>query len=106
MLPLDKQVKQFVAARRVIPWPLLCPLGPPPAALVDQLKSVNEGRTLQTFMLLPKIRNILPSVIISRLRDTYELKNVRFSVVSIRRTRMLVSVSYCKETSPPLNEAA
>jgi hypothetical protein len=100
MMRSNKPVPQYVAQRKVIRWPLLYPLKGESAEHVDQLKLVNSGIIHRIYMLLPKIKNHNPLATISRLRDTYGLKNVRFSVVATKRTRTLLSASYSSEPTP------
>jgi hypothetical protein len=94
------------AVPKVIPFPILCLLDRVPAQLAAQLKSVNDGHIPQTFLLLPRVQNVKPSHIISKLRATLDLKNVRFSVRSVKKSRILLSAYYFKETTQPAKPAA
>jgi hypothetical protein len=91
---LKKRVMQSIAAQKVIPFPLLFRLGADNAVIVNRLRSVNLGIIPQTFILFPLIPNIPLSSTISKLRVTFDLKNVRFSVRSTRKNRILVLASY------------
>lgn len=98
--PRRTQSRASSAVRKVIPFPLFCPLRGASAELANQLVSVNEGHLRRIFVLFPLIRNVKISTIISRLRASLGLKNVVFSVRSVKRTRILVSASYCKDPIP------
>jgi hypothetical protein len=97
MTPSRKAPKS-VAQRKVIRWPTLVPYGTVPVSVAEELTLVNKGIILRTYLLFPVIVNIKPSDITSKLRATLDLGNVRFSVVSIKRTRMLICVSYSPQT--------
>jgi hypothetical protein len=86
------------------------------AAFVEAIKSVNQGLIRRIYFTIPKyyppdpnkyIRRVDPTTIMSMLKVTCELTNVRFSVVSVKPARILLCASYFNETTaspklPPL----
>jgi hypothetical protein len=84
----------------VIPFPTLCLSGMLHAIVADKLKSVNTGTLRRIYFTMELMPTDTKDRILSRLKGIFVLPNVRFSALSVRHGKMLVSASCIKEISP------
>ena len=85
----------------LIHFPISTQFGWLPVQLAELLMSVNIGRIPRIYFSvtwLPNQQKPTIKDISSKLRDIYLLQNVRFSEVSSKAARMLISASYIKPT--------
>jgi hypothetical protein len=102
----SKPVKPSDDVSKVIDWPMFCPLEGVPVTVANQLRLVNDGLISRIYLLMPLVKKgdqvlVSPQAITLKLKGILGLKNVAFSVRSIKRTRMLVSASYFNRTLKP-----